>query len=80
VSPIPIHRKSCLVNDSEVDLLVEQLQSDDPSTFAGHLIGRNKLTPFQARALIRGKWKGFVLGQYTILELLGAGGSAAQRG
>lgn len=67
-------RKSRLLNDSEVELLVEQYEPTSSEAFAKQLISRNKLTQFQAKALLKGRWKGLVLGNYTVLEKLGEGG------
>lgn len=57
------------------DYSFDQSGSDsDSSTLARALIENRKLTPFQARLLLRGRWKGLVLGNYAILERLGQGG------
>jgi serine/threonine protein kinase len=66
--------KSGLVNASEVELLVEQSRPPDSTTLATLLISRKKLTLFQAKMLLRGRWKGLVLGNYILLEKLGQGG------
>ena len=66
--------KSRLINQSEVELLAEQISPADCKSFARELISRKKLTPFQAKALVQGKWKGLVLGNYVVLEKLGQGG------
>ncbi len=67
-------RKSGLMNPSEVDLFLEGNHHTDSTGLARELITRNKLTRFQARALLRGFWKGFFLGNYIILEKLAQGG------
>lgn len=78
--PIPIDefvtclRRSRLLEDSEVDTLVDEIEPTSSESFARKLLGRNKLTQFQAKALLRGRWKGLVLGNYTVLEKLGEGG------
>jgi hypothetical protein len=41
---------------------------------ARELVSSGQLTPFQARVLLKGRWKGLVLGNYEILEKLGQGG------
>jgi serine/threonine protein kinase len=66
--------KSGLLNPSEVELLMEQNRPADSESFAKLLVGRKKLTPFQARMLARGRWKGLILGNYVLLEKLGQGG------
>ena len=67
-------RKSGLMNPSEVDLYLEKLEYSESSGLAQELITRNKLTPYQANALLKGFWKGFFLGNYIILEKLAHGG------
>jgi serine/threonine protein kinase len=66
--------KSGLVHQSEVELLVEQIAPPDTLSFARELIARKRLTPMQARALVHGKWRGLILGNYVVLEKLGQGG------
>ena len=48
------------------------LQSADD--VATRLVEQGKLTPYQAKRLLEGKEKGLVLGDYVVLEELGAGG------
>jgi serine/threonine protein kinase/putative intracellular protease/amidase len=66
--------KSGLLHRSEVEFLVEQTGPADSESLAKSLIARKKLTSFQARMLVRGRWKGLVLGNYILLEKLGQGG------
>ncbi|MBA4187064.1 MAG: hypothetical protein C0467_03510 [Planctomycetaceae bacterium] len=47
---------------------------DDPPQLAGALIRDGLLTQFQAEQLIQGKWKGFFIGRYKVLGVLGSGG------
>lgn len=63
-----------LFDDSQVDALISDVAAVDSSSIAKELVSRQKLTPFQARALLKGRWKGLVLGNYEILEKLGQGG------
>jgi serine/threonine protein kinase len=52
-------------------------QSDDfdaPRTLAVALIKAGLLTQYQAERLLEGRSRGFVIGDYTILDRLGAGG------
>lgn len=67
-------RKSQLVPADEVEALAEELRPASGDEFARELIARKQITPFQARALLRGKWKGLVLGNYVVYERLGQGG------
>ncbi|NND99364.1 MAG: protein kinase [Pirellulaceae bacterium] len=73
-------RRSGLLPPTELDQFLDDLSWDrsksgsDSSGLAKRLIHNHKLTPFQARLLLRGRWKGLVLGNYTILDKLGQGG------
>ncbi len=46
----------------------------DPQGLARELIQAGRLTKFQAEAVYVGKTKGLVLGDYVILDKIGAGG------
>jgi serine/threonine protein kinase len=47
----------------------------DAPHLAAALVKAGVLTPFQAKLLLRGQWKGFLIsGKYRLLDLLGAGG------
>src|SRR5262245_18865506 len=48
----------------------------DPDQLARELVGQGDLTPYQAAELLAGRATGLVLGQYRILDRLGAGGMA----
>lgn len=67
-------RRCGLFDDSQVDALISDVKSEDSSSMARELVSRHKLTQFQARALLKGRWKGLVLGNYEILKKLGQGG------
>jgi len=67
-------KKSGLVHASEIELLVEQHEPPNSRSFAKALIKKQKLTKFQASALLQGRWKGLILGNYIVLEMLGEGG------
>lgn len=74
-------RKSGLIEGNELNQLLDDLswdgmgqQDDDSNSLAKALVHQQKLTPFQARLLLRGKWQGLVLGNYAILDKLGQGG------
>jgi len=47
---------------------------DDPTQIAPALIRDGLLTQYQAHQLIQGKWRGFFIGRYKVLGVLGAGG------
>ena len=71
-------RKSGLVPLPDLQAAVAALRAgaDDPNPpqILDRLIEAHLLTKFQADRLAAGKYKGFVLGSYTILDRLGAGG------
>lgn len=71
-------RKGELADD---DVLTNFLQRSGPipptaDDTATRLIQAGVLTPFQARLILQGRYKGFRLGPYKILSQLGAGGMA----
>jgi serine/threonine protein kinase len=47
---------------------------DDAKDLAQLLVQHGLLTFFQADQLLKGRWRGFMVGKYKILERLGAGG------
>ncbi len=78
---VELFRKSGLLDQFKLDqYLTEVEQSGQVDPDAGRLASRmvkdGKITPFQARHLLRGRYKGFFLGQYKVLESLGSGGMA----
>jgi serine/threonine protein kinase len=44
------------------------------NALAGLLVQEGLITPFHARHMMTGKYKGFLLGQYRVLDQIGAGG------
>src|SRR5262249_22752799 len=46
----------------------------NPSLLAQRLVRDGLLTPFQAGQLLRGRWRGFYLGKYKVLEPIATGG------
>lgn len=69
---------STLLSPEDVRACVETLPNDerpkDGEQLARCLVRRKKLTAFQAEQVYKGRGKGLVLGNYTILEKLGQGG------
>lgn len=51
--------------------------SGDPVKFAAALVKRGLLTPFQAKLLLSGRYRGFRLGPYIIRDQIGQGGMGA---
>lgn len=49
----------------------------DARSFADYLVKRQALTRWQAEKLLQGKHKGFFLGKYKLLSLLGKGGMSS---
>lgn len=66
--------KSGLMSPDEAHALIRELAPSDSTSLADSLVARSRLTPFQARALLLGRWRGLVLGDYAVLEPLGKGG------
>jgi serine/threonine protein kinase len=72
-------RKSGVVDPHGLEASLDQLRAakalpEEPKELARLLIRGRLLTVFQAGQLLQGKWRGFTLGKYQILERLGAGG------
>ena len=67
-------KKSGLFDADEVDRLVAQIDPPDTKSFCRELVQRHRLTPFQAKALRQGRYRGLILGNYVVLEKLGEGG------
>jgi serine/threonine protein kinase len=49
----------------------------DPTKLAAALVRRGELTPFQAKLLLSGRYRGFRLGPYAIRDQIGHGGMGA---
>lgn len=56
--------------------LARSLPGESPLELARALVNRGWLTRYQAERLLQGSSRGFQIGPYTILELLGTGGMA----
>jgi hypothetical protein len=66
-----------LLAKEEVPALLARLPSSsrqDVRSLATELVRQRRLTPFQSQMIAQGKWTGLVLGNYVILEKIGAGG------
>ena len=72
-------RKSEVVCPDRLEAFLGELPElpEKPRDLACLLIEHGLLTNFQAKNLLRGKYKGFVLGKYRVLEQLGCGGSGS---
>jgi eukaryotic-like serine/threonine-protein kinase len=74
--------RSGFVDRNRVAALLLQLTKEgvnvgEPRAIAAALVRDGTLTPWQAENLLRGKHRGFVLGKYRLLSLLGRGGMSA---
>jgi serine/threonine protein kinase len=74
-------RKSGLLEPKRIEGYVGSLQQEGPiegdaSRLASRLIKDGIVTVFQARQMLRGRYKGFFLGKYKVLEPIGSGGMA----
>lgn len=75
-------RKSGVVEPNRLADGLERLRSRsdppaDPPSMAEQLIGAGLLTRFQVEHLLQGRFLGFRLGSFVVLELLGSGGMSA---
>jgi hypothetical protein len=72
-------RKSGVIEEQQLDVRLGQSPGAEglataPETVAEDLIRDGLLTPFQASRLLRGKWRGFHIGKYRLLQPIGSGG------
>lgn len=64
----------CRSGLAAADSLHVAMGAQTPEIAARLLVGAGLLTRFQGDVLLKGKHKGFVVGKYQILDLLGVGG------
>jgi serine/threonine protein kinase len=74
-------RKSGLMDAPRLDTYVNTLNAEgpieeDPTKLASRLVRDGICTVFQARQMLRGRYRGFFLGKYKVLEPIGSGGMA----
>jgi serine/threonine protein kinase len=72
-------RKSGVVDEKKLTTYLEKMSAAQalptvPAVLAGMLVRDGLLTQFQAEHVLQGKWRGFSLGKYKVLERLGSGG------
>lgn len=72
-------RQSGLLEVARLDAFLQKRGSDlpvDPSVLADLLVREGLVTRFQADQFLRGKARGFLIGNYKVLDRIGAGGMA----
>ena len=79
---ITVLKRSGLIPPDRAAALLEAFRAEHGDTnngqaFADYLIQQNLLTNWQAEKLLQGKHKGFFLGKYRLLSLLGKGGMSS---
>jgi len=72
-------RKSGVADEKRLDACLQQLRAGagvpgDPGVVAGVMVRDGIVTHFQAQQFLLGRWKGFTIGKYKVLERLGQGG------
>lgn len=72
-------RKSGMVEEPRLDAYLEGLRlagstPSDARKLAGTMVKDGLLTYFQAEQFLLGKWRGFTIGKYKLLERIGFGG------
>jgi serine/threonine protein kinase len=72
-------RKSGMIDEPRLDAYVERLRLSGPvptdvRKLAGRMVKDGLVTYFQAEQFMLGKWRGFTIGKYKLLERIGFGG------
>ncbi len=68
-------RKSGLITAAQLEsTLADAPLEETPSEYLSRLVKNNHITQYQSEKLAVGKYKGFVLGPYVILDRIGGGG------
>jgi serine/threonine-protein kinase len=71
---IALIRRSRLVDGTRLDGLVAARPDLTPVQLLAELVAGGALTRFQADQLAQGRWKGFQVGEYRVLDRIGTGG------
>lgn len=79
---VAIVQKSGLIASDRLEQIVNEFQrtadgNDDSCRLAAQLVSSDLLTKWQAEKLLQGKHRGFFLGKYKLLALLGKGGMSS---
>ncbi|MGL6076260.1 MAG: serine/threonine protein kinase [Fimbriiglobus sp.] len=72
-------RKSGMIEDQKFDAYLQRRQAGrglppDPRDAADAMVKDGLITGFQAEQFLLGKWRGFTIGKYKLLERVGVGG------
>jgi serine/threonine protein kinase len=72
-------RKSGMVDEQKLGAYLQRRQltrglPDDPRQFADEMVHDGILTYFQSEQFLLGKWRGFTIGKFKLLERVGVGG------
>jgi serine/threonine-protein kinase len=70
-------RKSGILTEEQWARLQQKDFPEDAQAAAEALVKKGLLTPFQARQLLAGRYKGFRIGQYVVQDIIGRGGMGA---
>ncbi|VTS08226.1 serine/threonine-protein kinase [Tuwongella immobilis] len=76
---VTLIRKSGMLDDSRLEAYLTHLQQhhalpEEPKRLAAMMVRDGLLTFFQADQFMLGKWRGFTMGKYKLLERIGVGG------
>jgi serine/threonine protein kinase len=76
---IQLIRKSGMIDESRLSGYMQRRQltrglPEDVREFADEMIRDGVMTSFQAEQFLLGKWRGFTIGKYKLLERVGVGG------
>ena len=72
-------RKSGMIEDAKLTTYLQRRQMgrglpEDPRDAASSMVEDGLITDFQAEQYLLGKWRGFTIGKYKLLERVGVGG------
>ncbi len=72
-------RKSGMIDESKLATYIQRRQAgrgmpDDPREASEAMVVDGLLTAFQTEQFLLGKWRGFTIGKYKLLERVGVGG------
>ena len=76
---VQLIRKSGMVDEAKLSAYLQRREfarglPTDPREFADDMTRDGVLTNFQAEQFLLGKWRGFTIGKYKLLERVGVGG------